>query len=368
MSEPDLALPRGKERMQFLDWTRGTAALIMLQGHSFHAMLTESERQGDVYTLSQFIGGLPAPIFLFLTGVTLAFLLDGQEKRGVDPMGRFAAALRRAGYLLLLAFAVRVQAFLFALPWSRWEDLLRVDVLNCMGVSLALLAFSAFFTTQERVKLGLTCGTLIAILSPVISGFSWEQSPALLRGYIEPHNEFFGFFPWASFTAFGMSFGSMLRLAPREELNRFMQWTALAAFGIILVAGYFSFIPFSVYQNSSFWVNSPGLVFIKVGIILLLIVFAYLWLSFLPGRRGSFVTLLGTSSLLVYWTHLEIVYGRWFWDWKQKLSVAETAVFSLVLIAAMCGLAWVWRHRAEWGTNLLGVRRWLPRRAAEPES
>lgn len=371
MSEPDIALPgsAGKERMRFLDWTRGAAALIMLQGHSFHAMLAEPDLQGDVYTLSQFMGGLPAPIFLFLTGVTLAFLLDGREKRGVDAMGRFAAALRRAGYLLLLAFAVRLQAFFFALPWSHWEDLLLVDILNCMGVSLALLSFSAFFNTQERVKLGLTCGLLIALLSPVISGFSWERSPALLRGYLEPHNEVFGFFPWASFTAFGVAFGSMLRLTPREHLNRFLQWTALSAFGIILVAGYFSFIPFSVYQHSSFWVNSPGLVFIKVGVILLLIVFAYLWLTYLPARRGSFVTLLGTSSLLVYWVHLEIVYGRWFWFWKKKLTVAETAFFSLGLIVAMCGLCWLWRRRSDFLQILVaGLRRLIPRRAVEPES
>lgn len=359
----------GKERMQFLDWTRGLAALIMLQGHSFHAMLAESERQGGLYTLSQFLGGMPAPIFLFLTGVTLAFLLDGRERRGMDAMGRFAAALRRAGYLLLLAFAVRLQAFLFGLPWSQWEDLLLVDILNCMGVSLALLSFSAFFTTPERVKLGLACGLLIALVSPVISGFTWENSPALLRGYMEPHTEMFGFFPWASFTAFGVAFGSMLRLTPRERLNRFLQWTAIVSFGMILGAGYFSSIPYSVYQHSDFWVNSPGLVFIKTGIILLTVTFAYLWLTYLPGRRASFVSLLGTSSLLVYWVHLEIVYGRWFWYWKKQLSPAETAIFSLVLIASMCILSWAWKRRtAFWTAFWPALRRSILPRATEPEA
>lgn len=335
----------GNQRMQFIDWTRGVAALIMLQGHSFHSMLAESERGSDAYILSQFVGGLPAPIFLFLTGVTLAFLLDGRERRGVDAMGRFAVALRRAGYLLLLAFAVRLQAYVFGVPWSKWEDLLRVDILNCMGVSLALMSVSAFFTTQERVKWGLVCGAVIALMAPIVSGLALDSSPALLRAYLQPHNEVFGLFPWAAFTAFGVAFGSMLRITPRASLNRFLQWTAIVAFGVILTAGYFSFIPYSIYKNSNFWVNSPGLVFIKLGVILLLVTFAYLWLTYLPSRRPSFVALLGTSSLLVYWLHLELVYGRWFWFWKLRLTVAETMVFSLALIVAMCTVAWCWRRR-----------------------
>ncbi|MCW5963872.1 MAG: DUF1624 domain-containing protein [Bryobacterales bacterium] len=315
---PAIFTSSSKDRLQFIDWTRGVAALIMLQGHTFHSFLKDQERQGDIYTLSQFVGGMPAPIFLFLTGVTMAFLLDGRERRGVDAMGRFVAALRRAGYLLLLAFAVRLQAYLFAVPWSKWEDLLRVDILNCMGISLAVMSVSAFFSTQERVKWGLLCGLAFALLAPVVSGIAWEESPLLLRAYLEPNTEVFGLFPWAAFTAFGVSFGSMIRITPKASLNRFLQWTALIAFGIILAGGYFSFIPYSIYRNVNFWVDSPGLVFIKLGVILLLMTFGYLWLTYLPGRRPSFVTLLGTSSLMVYWLHLEIVYGRWFWFWKQR--------------------------------------------------
>jgi uncharacterized membrane protein len=344
---PSVAKAAPKDRLQFIDWTRGIAALIMLQGHTFHAMLAESERSGDVYTLSQFIGGMPAPMFLFLSGVTLAFLLDGRERRGVLPMGRFAAALRRAGYLLLLAFAVRLQAYLFAVPWSRWEDLLKVDILNCMGISLAVLSASAFFTTRERVKWGLVCGLFLACMSPIVAGLAWDNSPALLRSYVEPSADVFGLFPWAAYTAFGIAFGSMLRLTDKKSLNHFLQWTAIVAFGMILASRYFASLPYSLYSSARFWIDSPALVFIKVGVILLVIAFAYLWLNYLPARRTSFVTLLGTSSLLVYWLHLEVVYGRWFYLWKRKLSVPETVVFSLVLIAAMCGIAWVWKHRGE---------------------
>ena len=29
----------------------------------------------------------------------------------------------------------------------------------------------------------------------------------------------------------------------------------------------------------------------------------------------------GTTSLLVYWVHIELVYGRWLYFWKDSLSV-----------------------------------------------
>lgn len=357
---------RSEGRLTFIDWTRGVAALIMLQGHSFHSLLRSEERHGDVYTLSQFVGGMPAAIFLFLTGVTMAFLLDGRERRGVDPLGRFAAGLRRAGYLLFLALGVRLQAFLFAWPWARLDDILKVDVLNCMGVSLALMALTAFFTTGERIKISLAIGAAVSLLAPVISGLSWETAPPLLRDYLVPSTEIFGIFPWAAFTAFGVAFGSMLRLTPREQLDRFMQWTCLVSFGMVLVAGYVASLPYSIYRQSDFWLNGPSLIFIKTGVILLIACFAYLWLNFLPSRNPSFVILLGTSSLLVYWVHLEIVYGRWLWFWKERLSVTETSIFSVVLIAAMVGLAALWRRKKEVWAWLSSAR--LFTRSAIPET
>jgi hypothetical protein len=48
---------------------------------------------------------------------------------------------------------------------------------------------------------------------------------------------------------------------------------------------------------------------------------------------------LGTNSLLIYWVHVELVYGRWFWFAKEWLTIGGCAVASLLLIALMYGLA-----------------------------
>src|SRR6266542_3140149 len=95
-------------RLQYLDWVRGIGAVIMLQGHVWHSFLQPELKTSGVYTLSQFVGGMPPALFLFLTGVTLAFLMDSSERKGMAPGMRVMESLRRAGYLFLLAFAFRL--------------------------------------------------------------------------------------------------------------------------------------------------------------------------------------------------------------------------------------------------------------------
>src|SRR5262245_6455321 len=103
-------------RLQYLDWLRGLGALIMLQGHVFHSFLKSDLREGGPYIFSQFIGGMPPAIFLFLTGVTLAFLMDSTERKGFSPLARVGLAARRSTYLFAVAFLFRLQLWIFGWP------------------------------------------------------------------------------------------------------------------------------------------------------------------------------------------------------------------------------------------------------------
>src|ERR1700733_14214030 len=94
--------PGSGERLLFLDWTRGLAVVVMLQGHVFHSFSRNDLRTQSAYMLSQFLGGIGPAVFLVLTGITLAFLMDRSERRLLSTTGRWMAALRRAGYLFLL--------------------------------------------------------------------------------------------------------------------------------------------------------------------------------------------------------------------------------------------------------------------------
>ena len=61
----------GANRLGFIDWTRGLAAVVMIQGHTFHSFTANDLRDKGPFMLSQFVGGLPPAIFLFLTGIHL---------------------------------------------------------------------------------------------------------------------------------------------------------------------------------------------------------------------------------------------------------------------------------------------------------
>ena len=73
---------------------RGLAVLIMLQGHVMDAWLRPSDRSSEWFWLSQFLGGLPAPTFLFLVGVSLALVLDRMRAKGA-PSGELALRVVR---------------------------------------------------------------------------------------------------------------------------------------------------------------------------------------------------------------------------------------------------------------------------------
>ena len=84
-------------RLEYLDWVRGIGAVIMLQGHVFHSFLRPELKTTGAYTLSQFVGGMPPALFLFLTGVTLAFLMDSRERQGATIGRQIAGAGHQGG-------------------------------------------------------------------------------------------------------------------------------------------------------------------------------------------------------------------------------------------------------------------------------
>ena len=326
---------------------RGVAAVIMLQGHTFHSF-TRSDLRGDgPYVLSQFFGGIGPAIFLFLTGITFAFLLDRGERQRLPWRDRLVAALKRSRYLLILAVLFRLQLWAFGWPYSSWTDLFKVDVLNCMALTLLVLSPLALLPVQQRIRWGAIAGVVISALGPLVSATDWTWLPEGTRMYFIPSYSYFAFFPWAAFIAFGVSAGSILRLITADQINRVMQWSAIAGFGLVLAGEYFSNLPYSLYAKSEFWLDSPALVVIKLGVLLIVIAFAYLWTEYVVRDKWSWVKQLGTTSLLVYWVHIELVYGRWFGAWKSNLDNYQVIAYSVCLIALMLGL------------SVLRTRKWL---------
>jgi hypothetical protein len=331
-------------RLQYLDWVRGLGSIVMLQGHAFDSFLKPELHTGGAFIFSQFLGGMPPAIFLFLTGVTLAFLMDSSERKGLSPLERVFTAFRRSGYLFALAFAFRLQMWLFGFP-APWTDLFKVDILNAMGFAIAVFSVMALFRTMERVRLCAALGLAIAMAAPLVSQLNLAHVPWLLRIYIVPDLQRFALFPWGAYLAFGMSAGSLIRVIPHDALERAMQWGALLGGALILSSQYVAGLPYSIYSKSDYWLNSPAQILTKTGVLLLLMAVAFVWTRYGATDGWSWVRQFGTTSLIVYWVHIELVYGRWFWFLKNSLTVIETAIAAALLIAVMLGISVV---RTNW--------------------
>ncbi len=322
-------------RLAFIDWMRGVAAVVMLQGHTFNSFTRTDLRDKGPYMLSQLVGGLPPAMFLFLTGITFAFLMDSQDRKNVSSYQKLIAALKRSRYLFAIAFLFRIQLYLFGYPTSPASELLRVDILNCMGMSMLLFAPMAIFTTAERIRLCSILGVAITFLAPVMALLDSSFVPSFISAYFIPTYTGFGVFPWAAFLAFGMVTGSVIRTVKPNLLNSAMLWMLAIGCMAVVAAHQLSDLPYTMYPKVDYWLASPGLTTIKLGVVMIVLALSYLWVSYGPVERWSLFRQLGTTSLLVYWVHVELVYGRWFGLWKEKLSVSYVVLYTVLLIALM---------------------------------
>ncbi len=337
----------GAQRLAYLDWVRGIGAVIMLQGHVFDSYTRADLRSGGAWQFSQFLGGMPPAIFLFLTGVTLAFLMNSSERKGLAPWDRVRTSFARSGYLFFLAFSFRAFMLVSGYPVSTWADFLRVDILNCMGFSIAAFSFLAAFRTATRTRVAAAVALAIAFASPLVSQANWSAVPWMLRAYLIPDHRFFGLFPWGAYLAFGVAAGSAIRSIPDHRLARAVQWTAICAAAVIACCHYLAQSGLTIYAASDYWLNSPAQILTKQSVTLLMLAFAYFWTRCVAGEGWSWIRQFGTTSLLVYWVHIELIYGRWMWFFKDKLNVPQTIAVAAGVILLMLAISVAKTRRAE---------------------
>jgi len=124
----------------------------------------------------------------------------------------------------------------------------------------------------------------------------------------------------------------------QDQVGQVMQWLGWGGLALAFTAYNISNMSLTLYSNSDFWLNSPGLVLIKLGAILILLAFAYLW-TFGTSDTWDWIRQIGTTSLIVYWVHIELVYGKLFGYWKERLTVSQAVGASVFLIVLMVGLS-----------------------------
>ena len=133
-----------------------------------------------------------------------------------------------------------------------------------------------------------------------------------------------------------------------------------AGVAAVALSVFFDALPFRLYAVYDYWHSNPDFVLARCGVLLLILTVAYLWCRYgLAQKMFSPVIQLGHTSLLVYWVHIEFVYGRFSILPKQGCSIlkATTGLVTIFLAMLLLSLA-----RTRFGRG--GVRVW--RRGPEP--
>ncbi|HEY8713836.1 MAG TPA: heparan-alpha-glucosaminide N-acetyltransferase domain-containing protein [Candidatus Acidoferrum sp.] len=354
------------KRLAYIDWMRGFACVLMIQAHCYDSWLNPEARKTWLYRWSQETSTMAAPIFLFLCGVSFALVTEGLQKKNAPRREIFKTAVRRGGEILGFGFLLRVQEFVLGFPKSPWTDILRVDVLNILGISILLMALF-WWTTREpaigyrppsSIAIGLALGiaALIALVTPPL----WTTHrprflPWMLESYINgvhtydaPKPWIFSIFPWCGFAFVGLAFGWFL-FTKRAQRNEPAELTAVAGVGAVACALslWWDYSRVHIYAVYDYWHSSPNFFLMRCGILLLLTFAVFVWCRWGSGARGfSLCTQFGKTSLLVYWAHIEFVYGRLSILPKGRSNIPLATAGMVVIFLAMLWLS-VWRTRSK---------------------
>src|SRR5580658_406320 len=138
-------------RLAWIDWMRGLACVLMFQTHCYDAWLGGAARNTGFLTTSQLLGTLPAPLFLFLAGVSFALVTDKLIRKNLSPSEITHAMARHGAEIFAFGLLFRLQEYVIAWGWAPWPDLLRVDILNIIGLSMMLMALLCGLTLLVQV-------------------------------------------------------------------------------------------------------------------------------------------------------------------------------------------------------------------------
>lgn len=452
-----------QSRLAFIDALRGIAVVLMVQLHTSHGWLHLSARSGAGWQAAQFLGGLAAPMFVTLAGVSLGLRWANDARHARKP--RLRGEIARALQLIVLGYLLRLQmwfidaggyanrsaylgqALLLAayatlyvtlgrqrpsaapadaarrareatapplppelsapgagapgggarqgarspwhpqagatakaallrlfdprVPWSapRWisalaaagvlfalglaqvalhaperlTGVLRVDILQCIGGSLALVALAAGLLRERFARAAPYCALACAAAFLASWTRSWVPGPVPvpLAAYLGQWPAaagksvigLFPLFPWMAYAAAGVALGlSWGRLAEARLELRVWQ-LAVVALAVALTIKESNPALYELLQSAPY-LTQPLRVANRLAWV---IAFAGLSAALCRWSRELVAPLetLGRASLLVYWLHLPFAFGVAASSISKSLDLRAWAAGSLILIVAM---------------------------------
>lgn len=362
-------------RLAYIDWLRGLACVLMFQTHCYDAWLGGAARDSKFFMWSQLGGTFPAPLFLFLAGISFAMVVDKLRQKNLSANQIAKTTIRRGAEIFALGLLFRLQEYAIALGWAPWSDLFRVDILNTIGVSLMLMGVMCWLVlaignlrqprspgrprpgnssaeTQSSTSLiavAMLVTAAISALTPLL-WTTWRPRllPWELESYIDgvhnlgqPQSWIFPIFPWTAFAFAGLVLGFLLTSTRAKKIGAYaFLLIGVSGIGLVFVSKFLDSRGWRIYPVYDYWHTSPSFFIIRVGMLLLLTTFAYGWCRRGPGEwRFSPMIQLGKTSLLVYWVHIELVYGKFAILPHRSQTMVGATEGLLVIFFAMLALS-----------------------------
>jgi uncharacterized membrane protein len=358
-------------RLAYIDWMRGLACVLMFQTHCYDSWLSPSARQSEFFTYSQLGGTFPAPLFLFLAGVSFALVTHKLWQKQLSASQIARTTIRRGTEIFAFGLLFRLQEYIIAWGWAPPSDLLRVDVLNTIGLSMMLMGLLCWLVFSLRpsktgvvlILASAATALLISLLTPPLWTI-WRPDwlPWPLESYINgvhnlgtPQAWLFPIFPWAAFAFAGLAAGFVLRAdwAHKRESPIFF---LAGATGVVLIfaSRWLDHRPRQLYAVYDYWHTSPNFFLIRLGMLLVILTAAYAWCRWGAAEWGfSPLIQLGQASLLVYWVHLEFVYGRASILPKRSDGIRLASTGLVTIFLAMLLLAYLRTRMKGRGADML---------------
>lgn len=357
---------------------RGLACLLMFQTHCYDSWLGGEARKSTFLMYSQLGGTLPAPLFLFLAGVSFALVTDKLIRKNVSAAQIARTMARRGAEIFAFGLLFRLQEYLISWGWAPWSDLFRVDILNMIGLSMMLMAvlcggaLSLAHPARARAALiasaAATAGLISLLTPPLWTTLRPTWLPWPIESYVNgvhnlgtPQSWLFPIFPWSAFAFAGLAAGFVLFSDwGREHTAQIAVTFGIAGVASILVARWLDRLPTQIYSIYDYWHTSPNFSLTRVGLLLGICFLSYAWCRWGPGTWGfSPLVQLGQTSLLVYWVHIEFVYGRLSILPKRAVGIGPASLGLLAIFLMMLALSLL-RTRIDWDVIMRSLRKPAP--------
>jgi len=351
-----------KQRFIYIDLLRGWAVLVMIEVHVVNAFLLPELRMPDWFKVLNFINGLVAPSFLFVSG--FSFVLVAQRKWN-DYLNRTPVFRRQAGriaQILAVGYLLHLPFFSFRrlmqMRWTEWGAFWEIDVLHAIAVSLFVMVFFILITRERKKNFLLLAAfsVIVIFVSPLLYNKNLDYIfPEPIGNYFTAaHHSQFPLFPWMGFVLCG-GVASQMLVWWKETLTEqkiFRNFFFIGVF-MIAVALVVSALPVAVYPEHNYWRANPSFFFIRLGIVVMLLSSLWYWeKKFQSGK--SIVSIVGAESLVAYAGHLLVIYGQFFNSHSLSFLVGKTktysevAVMTIVLVAATVIASYLWHRIKNW--------------------